>query len=115
MAQLWWIVGPLMILLLAIVTCYTSYMLSICYRIGSLINHPYMFAIRLYLDRLNVKICGIILYIYMFGIAIGYTIAFALSMKAIVMSSCFHAGGRKDDCKLSSTLYMMAFVVLQVF
>ncbi|GMP46833.1 hypothetical protein CsSME_00014841 [Camellia sinensis var. sinensis] len=59
-------------------------------------------------------ICGLIQYLNLFGVAIGYTIASSISMMAIKRSNCFHASGGKNPCKISSTPYMIMFGVAEI-
>ncbi|ONM33810.1 Amino acid permease 2 [Zea mays] len=47
-------------------------------------------------------------------VAIGYTIASSISMKAIRRAGCFHTHGHGDPCKSSSTPYMILFGAAQV-
>ncbi|XVF14784.1 hypothetical protein REPUB_Repub09cG0091400 [Reevesia pubescens] len=63
-AQLGWIAGPAVMFLFSFVTYYTSSLLTDCYRTGGY----------------KVKACGLIQYLKLFGISIGYTIAASISM-----------------------------------
>ncbi|KAF3775372.1 Amino acid permease 2 [Nymphaea thermarum] len=92
-AQLGWVAGPAVMFLFAFVIYYTSTLLSDCYRSGGA----------------QVKICGWIQYLNIFGVAIGYTIAASISMMAIKRSNCFHSSGGKNPCQISSNLYMIMF------
>ncbi|CAI9755842.1 unnamed protein product [Fraxinus pennsylvanica] len=47
-----------------------------------------MDAVRANLGGFQVKVCGAIQYLNLFGVAIGYTIASSISMKAIKRSNC---------------------------
>ncbi|KAG9142641.1 hypothetical protein Leryth_023074 [Lithospermum erythrorhizon] len=105
-------------LLFSFVTYYTSCLLSMCYRSGDpntgKRNYTYMDAVQSNLGGFKVKLCGAIQYLNLFGVAIGYTIASAISMMAIKRSNCFHASGGKDPCRISSNPYMIAFGILQI-
>lgn len=83
-AQLGWIAGPSMMLLFAFIIYYTSTLLSVGYRTGDQLNgkrnYTYTQAVRAYLGGYKVKLCGIIQYVNLFGVAIGYTIAASISM-----------------------------------
>jgi len=83
-AQLGWIAGPSMMLLFSFVTYYTSTLLSVCYRTGDQLNgkrnYTYTDAVRAYLGGFKYKICGVVQYANLFGVAIGYTIAASISM-----------------------------------
>ncbi|KAH7524549.1 hypothetical protein FEM48_Zijuj06G0131200 [Ziziphus jujuba var. spinosa] len=86
-AQLGWIAGPAVMILFSFVTYYTSSLLSVCYRSGDSItgkrNYTYMDAVRSNLGGAKVKICGLVQYLNLFGVAIGYTIAASISMMLV--------------------------------
>ncbi|KAB1200529.1 Amino acid permease 3 [Morella rubra] len=117
-AQLGWVAGPAVMFLFSFVTYYTSTLLSACYRSGDPVNgkrnYTYMDAVRSNLGGFKVKICGLIQYLNLFGVAIGYTIASSISMMAVKRSNCFHSSEGKDPCHLSSNPYMIAFGVIQI-
>uniref|UniRef100_A0A1J3DPK7 Amino acid permease 3 n=1 Tax=Noccaea caerulescens TaxID=107243 RepID=A0A1J3DPK7_NOCCA len=117
-AQLGWIAGPVVMLLFSIVTYFTSTLLAACYRSGDPIsgkrNYTYMDAVRSNLGGVKVKLCGIVQYLNLFGVAIGYTIASAISMMAIKRSNCFHKSDGKDPCQMNSNPYMIAFGLVQI-
>ncbi|KAH0920322.1 hypothetical protein HID58_027982 [Brassica napus] len=117
-AQLGWLAGPVVMLLFSIVTYFTSTLLAACYRSGDPIsgkrNYTYMDAVRSNLGGVKVKLCGIVQYLNLFGVAIGYTIASAISMMAIKRSNCFHKSGGKDPCHMNSNPYMIAFGLVQI-
>ncbi|XP_021717820.1 amino acid permease 3-like [Chenopodium quinoa] len=118
-AQLGWIAGPIVMILFSIVTYYTSVLLSDCYRSGDPVsgkrNYTYMDAVQANLGGLQVKICGLIQYLNLFGVAIGYTIAASISMTAIKRSNCFHEQGEKAKCNISANPYMILFGVAEIF
>ncbi|CAH8354722.1 unnamed protein product [Eruca vesicaria subsp. sativa] len=117
-AQLGWLAGPVVMLLFSFVTYFTSTLLAACYRSGDPIsgkrNYTYMDAVRSNLGGVKVKLCGIVQYLNIFGVAIGYTIASAISMMAIKRSNCFHKSGGKDPCHMNSNPYMIAFGLVQI-
>lgn len=117
-AQLGWIAGPAVMFLFSFVIYYTSTLLADCYRSGDPIagkrNYTYMDAVRSNLGGVKVKICGLIQYVNLFGVAIGYTIAASISMMAIKRSNCFHNSGGKNPCHMSSNPYMIAFGVAEI-
>ncbi|CAK9151311.1 unnamed protein product [Ilex paraguariensis] len=117
-AQLGWIAGPTVLFLFSFVTYYTSTLLAACYRSGDPVtgkrNYTYMEAVRSNLGGVKVKICGIIQYLNLFGVAIGYTIAASISMMAIKRSNCFHESEGKNTCKVSSNPYMIVFGVVEI-
>ncbi|XP_011002449.1 PREDICTED: amino acid permease 3-like [Populus euphratica] len=116
-AQLGWIAGPAFMFLFSIVTCYTSSLLSVCYRSGDPLtgkrNYTYMDAVRSNLGGVKVKICGFVQYLNLFGVAIGYTIASSISMMAIKRSNCFHKSGGKNSCRMNANPYMIGFGIAE--
>ncbi|KAL8473406.1 hypothetical protein ACS0TY_030300 [Phlomoides rotata] len=116
--QLGWIAGPTVMFLFSFVIYYTSTLLADCYRSGDPLfgkrNYTYMDAVRSNLGGSKVKLCGLIQYMNIFGVAIGYTIASSISMMAIKRSNCFHKSDGKDPCHMSSNPYMIAFGVIQL-
>ncbi|CAJ1937765.1 unnamed protein product [Sphenostylis stenocarpa] len=118
-AQLGWIAGPTVMILFSLVTFYTSSLLAQCYRDGGSNsgkrNHTYMDAVRSILGGSHVTLCGIIQYLDLLGIVIGYTIAASISMMAIRRSNCFHQSGGKNPCHMSSNLYMIIFGATEIF
>ncbi|KAJ0086707.1 hypothetical protein Patl1_08294 [Pistacia atlantica] len=117
-AQLGWIAGPTVMFLFSFVTYYTSTLLAACYRSGDPINgkrnYTYMDAVRSNLGGFKFKICGLVQYLNLFGVAIGYTIASSISMMAIERSNCFHSSGGKNLCHMNSNPYMIGFGVAQI-
>ncbi|KAK3427643.1 hypothetical protein EUGRSUZ_F03820 [Eucalyptus grandis] len=114
-AQLGWIAGPAVMLLFALVTYYTSTLLAACYRSGDgKRNYTYMDAVSANLGGFKVKLCGLVQYVNLFGVAIGYTIASSISMMAISRSNCFHKNGEKSPCHFNSTPYMIAFGIIEI-
>ncbi|KAL3747310.1 hypothetical protein ACJRO7_016142 [Eucalyptus globulus] len=93
-AQLGWIVGPTIMLLFALVTYYTSTLLTTC--------------------SFKVKLYELVQYVNLFGVAIGCTIASSTSMMAITRSNCFHEKGEKDPCQINSNPYMIAFGIVEI-
>ncbi|XP_027162617.1 amino acid permease 4-like isoform X1 [Coffea eugenioides] len=116
--QLGWVAGPTVMLLFAFVILYTSNLLSQCYRSGNPVtgprNYTYMDAVKATLGGRKVKICGLIQYINLFGVAIGYTIAASVSMMAIKRSNCFHESNGKDPCHMTSNGYMITFGIIEI-
>ncbi|KQK10901.1 amino acid permease 3 isoform X2 [Brachypodium distachyon] len=118
-AQLGWVAGPAVMLLFSLVTYFTSSLLADCYRSGDQStgkrNYTYMDAVNANLSGFKVKVCGLLQYANIVGVAIGYTIAASISMLAISRANCFHRKGHADPCKISSVPYMLVFGVAQVF
>ncbi|CAN8320642.1 unnamed protein product [Cochlearia groenlandica] len=117
-AQIGWVAGPAVMLLFALVTYYTSLLLSSCYRSGDSVtgkrNYTYMDAINANLGGFKVKLCGVVQYVILFGTGIGYTIASAISLIAIQRTSCQQRNGGKGPCPVNGNLYMIGFGVVQM-
>lgn len=117
-AQLGWVAGPIVMILFSFVIFYTSSLLADCYRTGDPVtgkrNYTYSDAVHAYLGGAKVKICGLIQYLNLFGVAIGYTIASSISMMAIKRSNCFHEKGHINPCHISSNPYMIIFGVVEI-
>ncbi|KAI5404939.1 Amino acid permease 3 [Lathyrus oleraceus] len=118
-AQLGWIAGPVTMILFSLVTLHTSSMLAECYRYGDPIfgkrSYTFVDAVRNILGGLQYKVCGIIQYLYLYGSAIGYSIAAPISMMEITRSRCLHKSGGKDPCRISTNPYMIGFGILEIF
>ncbi|KAJ4838178.1 Amino acid permease 2 [Turnera subulata] len=117
-AQLGWVAGPIVMFVFPFISYYTSVLLAECYRTGDPIsgkrNYTYMDAVRSILGGAKFKACGLIQYIFLFGVAIGFTIASSISMMAIKRSNCFHASGGKNPCHMSSTPFMVMFGIMEI-
>ncbi|XP_077231732.1 amino acid permease 6-like [Tasmannia lanceolata] len=117
-AQLGWIVGPIVLCWFAWVTFYTSALLSDCYRsphpVTGTRNYTYMGAVRSYLGPRSVLMCGIAQYVNLWGAMVGYTVTATRSMEAIRRSNCFHKNGHDAKCGGSGNLFMILFGVMQV-
>ncbi|KAK2445088.1 amino acid permease [Trifolium repens] len=118
-AQLGWIAGPVMMILFSLVTMYTSSMMSECYRVGDPIfgkrSYTFVDAVRNILGGYHYTVCGIVQYLYLYGSAIGYTIAGPISMVEIQKSICHHKSGGKDPCQTSANIHMISFGVIEIF
>ncbi|KAK3438997.1 hypothetical protein EUGRSUZ_C03653 [Eucalyptus grandis] len=105
-------------LLFAFLTYYTSTLLTTCYRSGDPAtgnhNYAYMGAVRDNLGSFKIKLFELVLYVSLFGVAIGYTIASSTSMMAIKRSNCFHEKGEKDPRHINSNPYMIAFGFIEI-
>ncbi|KAL1194580.1 Amino acid permease 5 [Cardamine amara subsp. amara] len=117
-AQIGWVGGPITMLLFSFVTYYTATLLCSCYRSGDSVtgkrNYTYMDAIHANLGGFKVKICGVVQYLNLFGTAIGYTIASAISLIAIQRTSCQQSSGGKGSCHVNGNPYMIAFGLVQI-
>ncbi|KAF7829806.1 amino acid permease 3-like [Senna tora] len=119
-AQLGWILGPFMMLLFSFFTYYTSILLSACYRnndpINGKRNYTYMDAIQSNLGGFQVMLCGLVQYINLWGVAVGYTIASAVSLEEMYKSMCSHKSVGEDPCKeVNTNMYIIAFGIAQIF
>lgn len=89
-----------------------------CYRAGDPVtgqrNYTYMDAVKANLGGKKVMLCGLVQYLNLVGVAIGYTIASSVSMMAIKRSNCYHKSGGKDPCHMSSNGYMITFGIIEV-
>ncbi|KAK3438999.1 hypothetical protein EUGRSUZ_C03655, partial [Eucalyptus grandis] len=117
-AQLGWIAGPTIMLLFAFVTYSNSTLLTTCYRSGDPAtgnrNYAYMGAVRDNLGSFKIKLFELVLYVNLFGVTIGYTIASSTSMMAIKRSNCFHEKDEKDPRHINSNPYMIAFGFVEI-
>ncbi|CAM8986869.1 unnamed protein product [Rhodiola kirilowii] len=120
MAQLGWIAGPISMLLFAAVTIVSAFLLCDFYRspdpeFGTIRNRSYLDAVRSNLGNLNATICGLFVYVSLYGNGIAYVITSATSMRAIQKSNCYHREGHQAACKYGHTKYMLLFGVIQLF
>ncbi|KAF6167079.1 hypothetical protein GIB67_041334 [Kingdonia uniflora] len=117
-AQLGWIIGPIILFFFACVTYYTAILLSDCYRSPDLVNgrrnYTYIDAVRVCLGAKDVVLCGIVQYGVLWGSIIGYTIATAISMAALKRSICFHKNGHDATCEVSGNLYMIIYGAMEI-
>nr|CAB3459615.1 unnamed protein product [Digitaria exilis] len=120
-AQLGWVVGPLVLLGFSCVTYYTSALLADCYRypdpVDGAVNREYIDAVRCYLGRKNVLLCGAAQYVNLWGTLVGYTITASASMIAVKRVNCFHRSGglsAASDCNPSGSTYMLVFGLFQL-
>ncbi|WOL14268.1 amino acid permease 6 [Canna indica] len=117
-AQLGWIVGPLVLLFFSGVTYYTSALLANCYRfpdpVSGTINRAYIDAVRSYLGPRHVFLCGCAQYVNLWGTLVGYTITASASMMAVKRTGCFHRNGHGARCEASGNMYMVVFGLFQL-
>ncbi|CAL0307869.1 unnamed protein product [Lupinus luteus] len=73
-----------------------------------------MDAVESNLGGIKVKVCGVVQYINLFGVGIGYTVAAAISAMAIKRSNCFHSSHGKDPCHMNSNIYMISFGAAEI-
>ncbi|MCO5604445.1 hypothetical protein L7F22_058611 [Adiantum nelumboides] len=115
MAKLGWVAGPLVLLVFAFITYFTSLLLANCYRSSDgKRNYTYTGAVRSILGEGHTKFCAIPQYGNFVGIAIGYTITASISLMAITKSTCYRLEGEHANCDSSTKRYMIIFGVIQV-
>ncbi|XP_024524519.1 amino acid permease 3 [Selaginella moellendorffii] len=118
-AQLGWIAGPIVLLIFAYLTYYTSALLADCYRFPDPTtgkrNYRYKDAVKVTLGRVELWLCALAQYSNLAATAVGYTVTGALSMAAIARANCFHTKGSKAlGCGVSVNLYVTAFGLIQL-
>ncbi|CAL9122558.1 Amino acid permease [Musa troglodytarum] len=117
-AQLGWVVGPLVLLGFSCITYYTSLLLTNCYRfpdpITGTINRAYIDAVRSYLGPKHVFFCGCAQYVNLWGTLVGYTITASTSMIAVKRANCFHRNGHSARCDASGSTFMVVFGLFQL-
>uniref|UniRef100_A0ACD5ZRC4 Uncharacterized protein n=1 Tax=Avena sativa TaxID=4498 RepID=A0ACD5ZRC4_AVESA len=118
-AQLGWVAGPATLSVFAVITYYTSVLLTDCYRSDDAVtgkrNYTYMEAVESYLGGGQVWFCGLCQYVNLVGTAIGYTITASISAAALYKANCFHKNGHSADCSVYTTMYMVVFGISQIF
>ncbi|GAB4854050.1 Probable amino acid permease 7 [Ancistrocladus abbreviatus] len=118
-AQLGWVAGPLCMLLFALVTLVSTFLLCDCYmspdpELGPDRHRSYLEAVRVKLGGKNAWACGLFVYVSLYGIGVAYTITSAISMRAIEKSNCYHREGHEAACNYGDTLYMLLFGAAQI-
>lgn len=117
-AQLGWVVGPVILVAFSFITYFTASLLVDCYRAPDRItgkrNYTYMDAVKTHLGGRSFKLCGLAQYSNLVGISIGSTITASISMIAVQRSNCFHKHGHQAECNPSPYPYMIVFAVIQV-
>ncbi|KAI4306271.1 hypothetical protein L6164_029564 [Bauhinia variegata] len=119
-AQLGWIAGPLVLILFAITTLVSSFLVCDCYRYpdpeyGTITNSSFINAVKLYLGETKQKVSGVLAYVGLFGTTTAYVITTATSAKAILKSNCYHREGHEAPCDYGDTLFMVLFGLVQIF
>ncbi|KAK9742078.1 hypothetical protein RND81_03G147000 [Saponaria officinalis] len=118
-AQLGWLVGIPTLVIFSCITLYTSNLLADCYRSPDPVtgkrNYTYMEEVQANLGRYNCIACGIVQYVNLSGMVIGYTITASISMVAIHKSNCFHTKGHAALCMFSNNPYMIGLGIFEIF
>ncbi|XP_074287135.1 putative amino acid permease 7 [Silene latifolia] len=118
-AQLGWVVGPLVIFFFAGVTLLATFLLCDCYRTphpetGRIVNSSYLKAVRHYLGPRSESICGVLVKESLFGTGVAYTITAAVSARTIQKSNCFRKEGHQASCSYGDDMYIILFGCVQV-
>ncbi|XVF67407.1 hypothetical protein PTKIN_Ptkin10aG0118500 [Pterospermum kingtungense] len=114
-AQLGWIVGPIILLLFSVIAWFTSTLLVDCCRdpVSGRRCVCYMDAVKSNLGGVNNKLCGIAQYVNLIGMTVGYSITAAISMAAIKRSGCFHKHGHDAGCHVKNNKFMIIFGIIE--
>ncbi|PKA53790.1 Amino acid permease 8 [Apostasia shenzhenica] len=143
MAQLGWLVGPVVLIAFSLITYSTSAFLADCYRTSDQVhggrNYNYMSTVKSHLGmytytftytllsyfrrikyvfqisgKKQIWMCGLCQYINLCGTTVGYTITAGISAAAVIKSHCYHQKGHEADCSVSHTNYMIMFGVAEM-
>ncbi|XP_027329840.1 probable amino acid permease 7 isoform X3 [Abrus precatorius] len=117
-AQLGWIVGPILTILFAFSTFFSTYLLSDCYRYphpqhGTIRSTSYMDAVKIYLE-IRRKVCGVLVFVSLYGTATAYVITSGTCIRAILKSNCYHKEGHDAPCNYGDSMYMAIFGVVEI-
>ncbi|KAK9832765.1 hypothetical protein WJX84_012215 [Apatococcus fuscideae] len=114
-ANFGWGGGPPMILMFGAVSLYSSMLLADLYRYPGpdegKRNPTYMHCVRSFLGPHQVWFCGLIQYLVLVIIGVGYNVVASISMAAIRRSDCFHGG---YSCKPDLWQYCIIFGACQI-
>ncbi|XP_028771496.1 probable amino acid permease 7 isoform X1 [Neltuma alba] len=117
-SQLGWIAGPVALLLFAIVTYISSFLVSDCYRTSDSKsgkrNYSYIGAVRVYLGNKRTWVAGSLQFLTLYGTCVAYVITTATCMRAILKSNCYHKEGHNAPCNYGDTLFMVLFGCIQI-
>ncbi|MED6148884.1 Amino acid permease 6 [Stylosanthes scabra] len=117
-AQLGWIAGPVVLMLFSLITLYTSFLLTDCYRspdpVHGTRNRTYRTMVKNILGGAQYHYCGLAQYINLIGAGIGYTITASISMVAIKRSNCYHKNGHEAVCHVTNYPYMLIFAIIEI-
>ncbi|KMZ57076.1 Amino acid permease I, putative, expressed [Zostera marina] len=123
-AQLGWVLGPIVLIFFSYATFHTACFLSDSYRsphpVNGTRNYTYMDAIRSFLGKKDVVVCGCVQKTCQLGTMVGYTVTAAMSILAIEVTQCHHTRGSNASCNKTSVitstlLFGAAEVVLSQF
>ncbi|KAI4307797.1 hypothetical protein L6164_030941 [Bauhinia variegata] len=120
LAQLGWVAGPFAIILFAIITLVSAYLLCNSYRspdpeYGPRRSSSYLDAVNLHLGGNHGWLSGFCVHLSFFGFGIAYNVTTAISIRAILKANCYHKNGHEADCEFGGVYYMLVFGVVQLF
>ncbi|KAG6384010.1 hypothetical protein SASPL_156192 [Salvia splendens] len=81
---------------------------------GHIRNKSYAEAVGSYLGKKCMWVIGIFLHESYFGFGIAYTITSAVSMRAILLSNCYHKEGHDAPCEYGDSLFILLFGAVQL-
>ncbi|XP_027356427.1 amino acid permease 8-like [Abrus precatorius] len=119
MAQLGWILGVVSIFFFALVTLYTSNLLTDCYRspnpVGGKRNYTYMDTVQTHLGGKMHVFCGLVQLGNLAGFTIGFTITTSMSVVTILKNYCVRKSGiEASPCHFSNNPYMITFGIIEI-
>ncbi|EPS72414.1 amino acid permease [Genlisea aurea] len=118
-AQLGWALGPISILVLAIITQIGIFLVIDCYKAPDPVagpdrNRSFLGAVNYFLGKRQERICCIFVMVGFYGCGIAYTIVTSSCVRAILRSDCYHKLGHNADCSYGGKLYMLLFGLAQI-
>ncbi|KAK7277009.1 hypothetical protein RIF29_18158 [Crotalaria pallida] len=121
-AQLGWVAGPFSILIIALTTLLSAFLLSNTYLSPQ--SHPqqltrsssYLDVVHFNLGIRNGRLCGLLVSLCLYGFGIAFIITSALSIKAIQNSNCHNKReeGACESAVANYYIYMLLFGVIQI-
>ncbi|KAI4307798.1 hypothetical protein L6164_030941 [Bauhinia variegata] len=116
LAQLGWVAGPFAIILFAIITLVSAYLLCNSYRspdpeYGPRRSSSYLDAVNLHLGGNHGWLSGFCVHLSFFGFGIAYNVTTAISIRAILKANCYHKNGHEADCEFGGMGLAIAQVV----
>lgn len=119
-AQLGWIAGPVIMVVFALISLYTTFLLADCYKFpdpvsGPMRNTSYRKTVRVKLGERKAWLCALVQYAFFYGVCVAYTITTSISIRAISKSNCYHKNGHDSRCHFPNLTYMIIYGAIQVF
>eukprot|EP00253_Pinus_taeda_P020523 PITA_20523 len=118
-AQLGWIAGPVTMIVFALISLYTTFLLADCYKFPDPVSGPmritsYRNTVRVNLGERKAWLCALAQYAFFYGVCVAYTITASVSIRAISKSNCYHKNGHDALCHFPNLTYMIVYGVIQV-